>query len=189
MRSYLLFALLLTSRIALADGTVSFSASEVTVAQDAGAVVLKVNFDGTPTPKGTSDFKIKFTDGTADAGYNYGPYGTLFDQSPIEYDLDPSQTSMDISVPIRLMNWGGSTYFTATLSGINGSMVGAISTVKVTIAGWHPPLEVLVAINNIRIKIKKTLHLKNKAIRKKKLRNLYARLDILMRSIAPFSEI
>ena len=189
MRFIHLFIFLLFTEFAFADGTVAFSTSEIVAAQDAGAVKLTVKFEGTPTPLGTDDFQIKFTDGTADAGYTYGPYGIPFDLSPVGYDLDSSQNTLEISVPIRLMRWSWSTYFTATLIGINGSTIGATSSIKVTIGAWYPPQAILDAIYQLKLKIKKASHIHNLVIRKKRIRALERKISRLVASIQPISEI
>jgi hypothetical protein len=169
-------------------GTVSFSAANYTAYQENGSVTIQVVYAGTPTPLGTDDVKVRYVDGNATAGYNYGTWGSISERDFRSYDFDVSQKTLDIVIPIQLFRWGTATYFFVELEGINGSETGPVSSARITIAPWTAPQAIRDEINWLESKIKKARFIKNAHRKKKALRRLYTQLYAIYDSIAPYSE-
>lgn len=164
-----------------AAGTVSFKVPEVVVRQDAGAAVIPIVFSGTPTGSGYSDVLLDFMDGTAQG---YREYESLYYYSGVGIDFVDGETEKNFVVSIYFTKSPVTKFFNLVMSGYNGSSVGAIATVKVTILGWSPPQATINKINALKKKLKIAQRIRDPQRRRNTVRKLQRQIRSLTHSIS-----
>jgi len=167
--------------MAVSAGTISFKVPEVVVTQESGAAVIPIVFSGTPTGSGYSDGLIEFVDGTA---RGYDDYESVFYYSGVGIDFIEGQTERNFTVTIYYTKSPVTKYFNLVLSGYNGSSVGAIATVKVTILGWTPPQHIVNKIQALRKKLTLAKRIRDPERRRKTVKKLKGQLQTLENSIS-----
>lgn len=181
---YAYFTFLLLLSVApgtLAAGTISFKVPEVVVTQESGAAVIPIVFSGTPTGSGYSDGLIDFVDGTA---RGYDDYESIFYYSGVGIDFVEGQSEKNFLVTIYYTKSPVTKFFNLVLSGYNGSSVGTIPTVKVTILGWTPPQHIVNKIQALKKKIARAQRTRDPERRRKTVNRLKGQLQILVNSIS-----
>lgn len=165
----------------LAAGTVSFKVPEVVVAQDSGAAVIPIVFSGTPTGSGYSDVLLEFVDGTA---RGFRDYESPYYYSGVGIDFVDGQSEKNFVVPIYFTKSPATKFFNVVMSGYNGSSVGAIASVKVTIIGWSAPQSTLNRIAALKRKLRSAQRIRDPKLRRNTVNRLRRQLRTLLNSIS-----
>ncbi len=161
---------------AQAAGTVSFKTDEITVSQEAGAVLVTVVYSGTPTKSGFTDAFITSIDGTAIEEKDFESINGTFG-SGIAVDFAETQQERTIPIKITLTKSRLTKFFNLVLAGYNGSTAGTPSTLKVTVLGWTPPKQLLNRLETLRKQLKAAQRISDPVVRAKTTKRLKRQIN------------